>query len=537
MFTRCAVQAFVSALCSVIPAPLQADVMFLLCSRTFRMEPNRFWAINYNTRFFEPNRRFLVRRALVTIWLRNGFACIAPLKKCPIQLKRLSLRVAPFATLGLIFCTPHAGDSYLGGIMLDTSKIYETFIGQRTRYSVQYQRRLKWSFTSLRSIFALAAFAITLLGATAFNVPPVAAQAIPQSLQSPETQGSQEDAIRKAKNAWTVGIVGGLFSGTYMRFAVELAQALDDGENLRILPIVSAGAASNLDDLLYLRGIDLAITQSDVFAYFQKVRKTPNLSQRVNYIIRLPLSELHILARNEIHSIKDLEGKTVNFGPVGSASSLTGAITFQRLGIKVKQTNLSYPVALKKLNSGEISALIRTVGKPVDGLRRIPKDSGFHLLSIPFSKKFADYYTLGEFSHKDYPNLIPAGQSIDTIAVPAVLAVYNWPRDTGRYRKVKRFVERLFENWDKFQHPPYHPKWRDVNLAATVPGWHRFSVAKQMLRRLAESQAANQQALKRQFQSYLSQNRPNAQPKNDAERDMLFQQFLSWLRTHGDTTK
>ena len=76
--------------------------------------------------------------------------------------------------------------------------------------------------------------------------------------------------------------------------------------SLRILPIVSYGAAGNLDDLLYLHGVDVAITQSDVFEYFQTVRKTPNLDRRVQYIIRLPISELHILARDDVRSLEDL---------------------------------------------------------------------------------------------------------------------------------------------------------------------------------------------------------------------------------------
>ena len=379
------------------------------------------------------------------------------------------------------------------------------------------------SATGIRAVAAVVT--LVLLSAIAGGVSPAAAQVIPKSLQQPRA----EDSIRAAKNEWTVGIVGGLASGTYMRFAVELAQALDDGDDLRILPIVSFGAASNLDDLLYLRGVDIAVTQSDVFEYFRTVRKTANLNRRINYIIRLPVSEVHILARNEIHSIEDLRGKKVNLGPVGSASSLTGAIVFQRLGIKIEQTNLNYPLALKKLKSGELSALIRVVGKPVDALVRIPENSGFHLLSIPFSKKFADYYTLGEFSSQDYPTLIPSGQRIDTIAVPAVLAVYDWSHRKDRFRRVERFVERLFENWDKFQHPPFHPKWRDVNLAATVPGWTRFSVAEQMLQRMAKANASSPQKLKQNFQTFLSENGNPAQPRNDA----LFREFMAWRQKHG----
>jgi TRAP-type uncharacterized transport system substrate-binding protein len=375
-----------------------------------------------------------------------------------------------------------------------------------------------------------AVIALTLLAMPPVGVQPVAAQVIPKSLQ----QGGSEDDIKNTKNSWTVGIVGGLATGTYMRFAVDLARVLDDGDNLRVLPIVSFGAASNLDDLLYLRGIDVAVTQSDVFEYFRTVRKTSNLEGRINYIIRLPVSEVHILARDEIHSIDDLRGKKVNLGPNGSASSLTGAIIFQRLGIQIEQSNLDYGTALQKLKSGELSALIRVVGKPVDALVRIPPNSGLHLIAIPFSKKFADYYTLGELSSKDYPTLLAPGQQIDTIAVPAVLAVYNWRTKKDRFRRVQRFVERLFENWDKLQRPPNHPKWRDVNLAATVPGWTRFSVAEEALQRLVKADDKSPKNLKRDFQSFLSQSAFERLPKNDTEREALFRDFMSWRQKHGD---
>src|SRR5215470_17045369 len=166
------------------------------------------------------------------------------------------------------------------------------------------------------------------------------AQAIPKSLE----EGGTDADLRARKNQWTVGVVGGLLSGSYMTFADELAQVLDDGDNLRILPIVTHGAASNLDDLLYLRGVDVAVTQSDVFEYFQTQRKVAGLQNRVHYIIRLPDSEVHIMAKRNIRSIEDLRGKKVNFGPAGSGSSLTGAIIFQRAGVKVEQTLFDNPL-------------------------------------------------------------------------------------------------------------------------------------------------------------------------------------------------
>jgi TRAP-type uncharacterized transport system substrate-binding protein len=356
-----------------------------------------------------------------------------------------------------------------------------------------------------------------------FRIDGANAQAIPKSLQ----QGGSDAAIKGRKNAWTVGIAGGIIDGTYMRFADELAKVLDDGDNLRILPMVSYGAASNLDDLLYLRGVDLAVTQSDVFEYFRTERKTPNLQNRVHYILRLPIAELHILANTDIHSLEDLRGKKVNFGPAGSGSSLTGTIVFQRLGVQVEQVLIDQQSALQKLQSGEVAALVRVIGKPVDFFARIPPNSGLHLVPIPFTKTFADYYTLGEFETKDYPSLVAEGQKVDTIAVPAVLAVFNWPRGSDRYRRVERFVERLFTNWDQFLVAPRHPKWRDVNLGATVPGWTRYIVAEQMLERFHGPSVSAQEDISRDFQAFLNRIGTSV-PQTQADREALFREFLQW---------
>ena len=357
-------------------------------------------------------------------------------------------------------------------------------------------------------------------------IPAANAQAIPKSLE----QSGSENAVRDRKNNWTVGVAGGLLSGTYMTFADELAQVLDDGDNLRVLPIVTYGAASNLDDLLYLRGVDVAVTQSDVFEYYRTQRKIPNLEGRVNYVIRLPVSEMHVLARDDIKSIADLRGKKVNFGPAGSASSLTGSIVFQRLGVEVEQVLYDNPTALQKLKSGELAALVRVIGKPIDFFAKIPPGSGLHFVPIPFTKTFADYYTVGEFSHKEYPTLVGDNERVDTLAVPAVLAVFNWPKYTDRYRRVERFAQQLFTKWDKFQQPPRHPKWRDVNLAATVPGWTRWSVADDMLKHMstqASTQGASQPSTA-EFEAFLKATGSGAANLSQEQREALFRQFMQW---------
>jgi TRAP-type uncharacterized transport system substrate-binding protein len=353
-------------------------------------------------------------------------------------------------------------------------------------------------------------------------------QVVPKSLE----QGGPDAVLKQRKNTWTVGVAGGQLSGTYMTFADELADVLDDGDNLRVVPIVTHGAASNLDDLLYLRGVDVVMTQSDVFEYFRTQRKTPNLESRIHYILRLPVSELHVLARTDVQRLEDLRGKKVSFGPAGAASSLTGTIVFQRLGVHVEQVLIDNATALEKVKSGELAALVRVIGKPLQFFARIPANSGLHLVPIPFSKTFADHYTLGEFTSEEYPTLVPQGETTDTIAVPAVLAVFNWPKNTDRYRRVQRFTEALFTKWDKFSEPQRHPKWRDINLAATVPGWTRWSVAEQMLSRMKNDPRVAESQQKDlgtgEFWSFLEHQSPAVMNLSQEQREALYHDFLKW---------
>jgi TRAP transporter TAXI family solute receptor len=367
-------------------------------------------------------------------------------------------------------------------------------------------------------------FGFGLLGSVLLT--PAQAQSVPKSLEL----GGSDAAQRNRRNNWTVGVAGGQLSGTYMTFANELAEVLDDGDNLRIIPIVTYGAASNMDDLLYLRQIDVAVTQADVFEYFRTQRKIPNLDYRVNYIVRLPVSEVHVLASADIKTIEDLRGKKVSFGPAGSASSLTGTIVFQRLGVQVEQVLLDNSTALQKLKSGEIAALVRVIGKPIDFFAKIPANSGLHFVPIPFSKTFADYYTLGELTSKEYPSLVAESQPADTIAVPAVLAVFNWPKGSDRYRRVERFTEAFFTKWDKFREPPRHPKWRDVNLAATVPGWTRWSGADEMLRRLRSKEVADPQVASTEFSAFLKNKGSAFVNLTQEQREAIFLEFLQWQK-------
>src|SRR5262245_23087047 len=367
---------------------------------------------------------------------------------------------------------------------------------------------------------------LAVMSTLVFGVWTAWAQEIPKALKG----GNSEQEMKDRINSWTVGVAAGNGSGTAFQFVEEMRRVTDDGDNMRVLPIITRGVPANIDDLLYLRGVDLAIAQADAFEYFRTERKIANLDKRVHYILRFPVAEVHVIARPEIKSLEDLRGKKVDFGPPGTSTTLTTPIIFQRLGIKVQEVKLPNPftpAAYKRIAAGEADAAVRVSNKPLSHVAQIPPNSGLHLVPIPFNKAFADLYAIGEFLPEDYPSLVAPGQRVDTLAVPFVLAAYNWPKGTDRYRKVERFVIKLFENWDKLRQPPFQPKWRDINLAATVPGWHRFVAAEEQLQKLV----GNPASVRQDFQTFLDGSGVRA-PSNE-EREKLFLQFLEWREKKG----
>ena len=179
------------------------------------------------------------------------------------------------------------------------------------------------------------------------------------------------------------------------------------------------------------------------------------------------------------------------------------------------------------MKTGELSGLVNTGGKPQDLFTKFKNDVGYKFLSVPFDK-FDDLYVPSVFTSEDYPGYIKPGEKVEALGVPVVLAVYNWPKDSDRFRRIQRFIEYYFDRFEGFQKPPYHPAWKSINLAANVPGWTRYWVAEEKLRAMT---AARQRQAPVIDQQQARQQAARTAPNNSAEQERLFQQFLEWSRT------
>ncbi len=402
-----------------------------------------------------------------------------------------------------------------------------------------------------------------MLGITTLNV---AAQNL--ALQTPKGSTQNFSTVKNASlqtnrnisrvNRGTVGIIAGDIGGTYMRIAADMAAVLDSNRipKLRLLPISGRGGKANIEDLLFLRGVDLAIVQSDILNYMESDPKYRNIRDRVKYVIKLFDSELHIITNSSIKNIRDLEGKKVNFRYRGSSSELTGQSVLKSFNVSVIPTYFDQSRALEMVKRGELSASIVLAGKPSSAYSLIPPGSGLKLLSIKFNPELAKKYLPAKFNDKDYPGLVEKGETVTTVATSTVLAVYNWPEDSKRYQKTALLVYNLFTYITDFKKPSRHMKWRTTSPLAKVPGWKRFKPAQDWIDNsfqfvndrnastaiftlantsefdIKQSNLSNAEKKKlyEQFTLFLKLS-SNGKKTSDRELQHLFLRFLAW-RNH-----
>ncbi|MFN3867850.1 MAG: TAXI family TRAP transporter solute-binding subunit [Hyphomicrobiaceae bacterium] len=343
-------------------------------------------------------------------------------------------------------------------------------------------------------------------------------------------------------NLNTVGIMAGKSDSAYLSAVEDMASVLDNGNDLRIIAMLGKGALQNVQDVLSLQNTDMGVTHSNVLTYLNKTKLFgDDIQNRLRYVAKLFNEEVHIVARSSVNDLRDLNGQRVNVGEAGSGTQLTAQLVFEALGVSVTPVNMVQSDALVAIQNGEIAATVLVAGKPSPLFDIFRLKGDLKLLPIPYEEALEAEYLPTEFTHEDYPTLVPEGEVIETIAVPAVLAVFNWRKGTDRYRRVSMFIDAFFSKFEEFRKPPRHPKWREVTLTANVAGWQRFPVAQEWLDRNAAkvakapgpgaAPATDTDAQRRTFLEFLATQQGGGGPAvPTADQEALFRHFMSWMQ-------
>ena len=331
-------------------------------------------------------------------------------------------------------------------------------------------------------------------------------------------------------NANTVSLMTGSFGSTYAQVGADLASALDSGTSLRILPVMGRGSVQAVADILLLKGVDAGIVRKDTLAYLDRKDFAKDIRNQFVYVAKMFNEEMHVLAPKTIGSMKELDGKTVVVDLPDSSTFVTALNVFERLGIRPHLIYQEPRLAVDMLRKGEIDAIVAIEGKPLQWLNQI-NDRNLHLVPVDYAKPLHEEYLPSKLSSADYPNLVPEGRAVETIAAEALLASYNWAPNSDRYRRLSLLVDTMFDKVAQLQRPPFHPKWKELAPRATVAGWTRFKASQDWLDRNMPPGAAVSAA-----SGAAPAPAPAAEVAPQQPRDPLYREFLEWRASRSKAT-
>lgn len=264
--------------------------------------------------------------------------------------------------------------------------------------------------------------------------------------------------------------------GTYIQIGRDLSGLSQScGKPLNV--VESAGSLENFAGVRNRRNTQFGIVQSDVLDYLKTFEADdPDVQKAVRGVrIMFPLynEEVHILAKRDIGSLKQLEGKKIAVGKKDSGTYLTSTLMLDIMQVKGGERLAVNPdEALPKLLKGEIDALFYVAGAPASLFLGNEIDAAlFHLVPVTDAPLLASY-TAAKIEAGTYPF---QKEAVDAVAVKAVLMTFDYdPKGKAYQRESCRAVSDIsnlvITHLDQLKQSG-HPKWKSVDLTALPPGW------------------------------------------------------------------
>jgi uncharacterized protein len=247
--------------------------------------------------------------------------------------------------------------------------------------------------------------------------------------------------------------------------------------------IVGSTSPNGLGKVLKTDMADFAIVSLDSLQ--SSAKGDAEWVKRAPYITRLAPETLAVIAPREVKSMQELQGKTVSFGDLDSATSTSGRMLFSRLGVTANQTNEPLSDALDRLSSGKVDAVVILGGEESPALSDFGSDGRFHIVPIPWSPTLEPVYAPAQVTAAERPNLVNPTVPVETIGEPMALVALDAAPGSSRADGLGRIARLFFDNYDGFLSDEHDSHWRDVNLAAdaswpTEP-WPRLGAAQSWL--------------------------------------------------------
>jgi TRAP transporter TAXI family solute receptor len=286
-----------------------------------------------------------------------------------------------------------------------------------------------------------------------------------------------------------LGMVTGSKKGTYYQFGLDMAKYAKQ-EGLTLLIKESAGSLANIERINSKENAAFGIVQADVLTFLNQKPELQSVARRLRVIFPFYLEEVHVLARNNISTLRDLNGKRVSIGVDGSGVWLTAKNIFHLLGIHVaREEHLGTDEAIQRVLTGELDAMFYVAGKPTKAFEPLANMAAsgqpqitqlldqVHFVPITEPEIFAETYEQDGvyLGPDDYPWM---KEKVPTAAVRAILVSFDFSSRRNDYYELRctqlgKLGRAIRANLQELQNGGGHPKWKEVDLERTVPRWQR----------------------------------------------------------------
>jgi len=275
----------------------------------------------------------------------------------------------------------------------------------------------------------------------------------------------------------SVTIAAGSVDGVYYSIAGAISRITSDTKSLDIRATVASSGGSMANVQLILAGeADFAFLQNDIAYYaFNGIELEPFVGKPMKSmtgVFSVYPQAVHLIATHAsgVKSVRDLKGKRVAFGPVGSATEQNALQVLEVHGIAESDlaaaVRVSFSAAVDQLKAGAVDAAFFAiaVGAPVvaDALA----SGKLSLISVGASASEAllrkyPFYTIDDIPANTYKN-----QDREVVA-PAVMATLV-ARSALPEDLVYRFTKAVFDNLPQLHSA--HAAARNLTLQTALVG-------------------------------------------------------------------
>src|ERR1051325_8156179 len=202
-----------------------------------------------------------------------------------------------------------------------------------------------------------------------------------------------------AQVASAVTMATGPSDGSYYQIGQDIkGVAAKDNVDVQVMP--TKGSLENID-LLVSGKVDTAIVQLDALRFVSDVlkqQKGVDLFQSVKVILNLYPEEIHVLSnKNDIQTFYNLDGKRFSVGTEGSGTAVTAAVLLSLYDIHPNTSFESFDDAIKKMEQGNLDAVIFVGGAPVPFIGKL--SNKFHLVRLPTNLALDELYIRTKLGH------------------------------------------------------------------------------------------------------------------------------------------